>query len=838
MYSFVILLISEWYFISDFLLIGAILYFAMAGLANISSMYEISLNSFLEVYHKALKSAKRDVVLENRLKHLSSSITDLLYDYTCTGIFERHKLTFSLQLSIMIMESKGSLSRPQLNFFLKGDTALEAPSSPNPFSWVSSSGWKDLICLSTLGPTSFADIIDVVEKHEAVFKAWYDTEAPETIALPLGYDDTLTSLEKLLLFRCFRPDRVYNAVKLFVMKEMGAKYVQPPVLDFERIFRQSSPTSPVVFILSPGADPQSDIQSLGDQTGFTGNKFKFLALGQGQGPLAEQMLEAGARRGNWVLLQNCHLLLSWLGQLEHFLEVTKAPNPDFRLWLTTDPTDKFPLGILQRSFKVVTEPPDGLKQNMRSMYSKIDTAMIEACPHRAFRPLVYTLCFLHAVVLERRKYGKLGWNVNYDFNESDFNISRRLLDLYLTKAHESGDDTLPWGSLKYLIGDAMYGGRVSDDFDRRVLTTYMQEYMGDFLFDDCQHFCFSTYGFEYELPEWGPLDNYTKMVETLPLTNSPAVFGLHPNAEIDYFTSATKSMWHNLIALQPRAGGSGAGLSRENHIANIARDIGSKLPEQVDLVIVRKSFHGVPTPTQVVLLQELERWNTLVKRMKSSLLSLQKALTGEVGMSDALDSLGESLFNGFLPKMWGSLAPDTQKALGAWMLHFTKRLEQYGGWVNGVEPAVIWLAGLHIPESYLTALVQTTCRARNWPLDKSTLFTTVTKFTSPHQVESKLESGCYIAGLYLEGASWDLEKVCLVRQEPKVLVTLLPVLQIIPIEMAKVKLHNTLRTPVYVTQGRRNAMGVGLVFEADLATTGHPSHWVLQGVALSLNSDT
>ena len=69
----------------------------------------------------------------------------------------------------------------------------------------------------------------------------------------------------------------------------------------------------------------------------------------------------------------------------------------------------------------------------------------------------------------------------------------------------------------------------------------------------------------------------------------------------------------------------------------------------------------------------------------------------------------------------------------------------------------------------------------------------------------------------------------------KELVTELPVLQIIPVEATRLKLQNTFRAPVYVTQSRRNAMGVGLVFEADLATRDHSSHWVLQGVALTLN---
>merc|ERR1711988_967655 len=134
------------------------------------------------------------------------------------------------------------------------------------------------------------------------------------------------------------------------------------------------------------------------------------------------------------------------------LEQMKTPHQDFRLWMTTEPSDRFPLGILQRALKVVTEPPDGLKQNMRASYSKIDQALIDECPHESFPPLLYVLCFLHAVVLERRKYGKIGWNVAYDFNESDFMISRRLIGLHLKKAVEDQDESLPWDSLKYLIG--------------------------------------------------------------------------------------------------------------------------------------------------------------------------------------------------------------------------------------------------------------------------------------------------------------------------------------------------------------------------------------------------
>lgn len=139
------------------------------------------------------------------------------------------------------------------------------------------------------------------------------------------------------------------------------------------------------------------------------------------------------------------------------------------------------------------------------MISKLSDEQLNDCPHYAFKPLVYVVTFFHAIVLDRRKYGKIGWNVNYDFNESDFKISFKLLGMYLRKAYDNQDKVIPWASLKSLIGDAMYGGRVTDDNDRRVLLTYLDEYMGDFLFDANTPFMFAkgngdvNYGMPEEL---------------------------------------------------------------------------------------------------------------------------------------------------------------------------------------------------------------------------------------------------------------------------------------------------------------------------------------------------
>lgn len=106
------------------------------------------------------------------------------------------------------------------------------------------------------------------------------------------------------------------------------------------------------------------------------------------------------------------------------------------------------------------------------------------------------------------------------------------------------------------------------------------------------------------------------------------MFGLHANADISYYTASTKAMWSNLIDLQPRVGAAAGGTSREAVVAGIARDIAAKIPEQFDVLLLTKGL-GVPTPTQMVLLQELVRWNGVLDTMSSSLKELQRALSGE-----------------------------------------------------------------------------------------------------------------------------------------------------------------------------------------------------------------
>lgn len=192
------------------------------------------------------------------------------------------------------------------------------------------------------------------------------------------------------------------------------------------------------------------------------------------------MIEEGVKQGHWIVLQNCHVAESWMGDLERICmdpALNEGINSNYRLWCTSYPSKVFPVSVLQNSVKMTNEPPKGLKMNMLRSFNS-DPLVNDKFFSNAFVGNVakfwlrgvFSLVFFHAVLQERRDYGALGWNIPYEFNESDLRISLMQLKMFL-KQYES----IPFEGHKYLTGECNYGGRVTDDKDRRLLLSLLDE---------------------------------------------------------------------------------------------------------------------------------------------------------------------------------------------------------------------------------------------------------------------------------------------------------------------------------------------------------------------------
>lgn len=297
----------------------------------------------------------------------------------------------------------------------------------------------------------------------------------------------------MLFVRSLRPDRMSFCLSNFIINQLGPKFIEPPVLDVKTVLDESIAKTPLVFILSPGVDPTTSLIQLATASKMN-DRFDSLSLGQGQAAVATKydklasipphsilfksitrLIQRGAKDGRWVFLANCHLSLSWMPRLDKIVDTlqTSKIHPNFRLWLSSSPHPDFPISILQASIKMTTEPPKGLKANLKRLYQLITDEQFGICQSKEkYKKLLFSLCFFHAILLERKKFLQLGWNVIYSFNDSDFEVSENLLTIYL----DEYQTTTPWDALKYLIADVNYGGHVTDDWDRRLLATYINQY--------------------------------------------------------------------------------------------------------------------------------------------------------------------------------------------------------------------------------------------------------------------------------------------------------------------------------------------------------------------------
>jgi dynein heavy chain len=150
------------------------------------------------------------------------------------------------------------------------------------------------------------------------------------------------------------------------------------------------------------------------------------------------------------------------------------------------------------------------------------------------------------------------------------------------------------------------------------------------------------------------------------LNPNPEVHGLHDNAEITNNQSMTLAILTSIISIQPKSSSAG-GKSRDQIIVEISQDLAAKTPAPFDLEMVSQKFPTEYTESMnTVLFQEVIRYNKLLVVMAEMLINVQKAVKGEVVMSEELDKMSTSLFNNQVPLKWAGVGFLSLKPLASW----------------------------------------------------------------------------------------------------------------------------------------------------------------------------
>ena len=801
---------------------GSLIYFLIDQLNVIDHMYQYSLAAFNFIFSKALDKAAEaaEGQIGERVKNLLDSCTFTTFSYVTRGLFERHRLIFSLQLVLRILMQAGELTPDQVDLLVKAPPTIQAE---NPVeAWLPDSAWAAVMGLSQL--EAFASLPADMEGGAKRWQEWVEFEQPESEALPQEWK-RLSAFERLLVVRALRPDRMTLASTIYVKDSLGAKYVDSIPFDLSTSFEDSAPAVPIFFLLSPGVDPVKAVRTLGASLGMTEDNKTFItvSLGQGQEPVAEKALDLMHGQGGWVMLQNIELVARWLPKLEKKLEeLTEGAHPDFRVFLSALPQKVVPVPILQSSIKLTNEPPSGLKANMLRAYLSFNESIWEASTKQAeLKAIIFSLCFFHSVVSERRKFGPIGWNNTYPFNNGDLSVCIAVANNYLDNSSK-----VPWDDLRYIFGEIMYGGHITDNKDRRLCSEYLNAFVREELLESLQFFP------KFEAPQSLSHAEYMAYVEEHLATETPTAYGLHPNSEINFMTRQADDLFAAVNELQPRSGAGGGGMTLQERVKRVLDDLLERLPELFSMFEIEERVAAERSPYTSVFQQECERMNILLFEMRRSLVELDMGLKGDLSVTEAMESLMRSLYDDRVPESWASRAWPSLRPLGSWLLDMTARQQQLADWTAELAtPKVTWISGLFNPQAFLTAVMQVTARKNEWALDSLATVVDVTKKMTPEEVEGATRDGAYIHGLYVEGARWDVGAGGLEDAVMKQLYPPMPVVLVKAATQDKMDARDIYPCPVYKTQQR----GPTFVFTAGLRTKAGASKWVLAGVALILD---
>ena len=494
----------------------------------------------------------------------------------------------------------------------------------------------------------------------------------------MGYQSSLDVFRKLLLVRSWCPDRTMAQARKYIYDSLGADFLEASVLDLEIIYDESEAGVPLICLLSTGSDPSSQIESMAKSRG---QECKSMALGQGQEENARKMLNEGIANGNWLMLQNCHLSLNFCDEIMQTMMDAGNINQGFRLWITTEVNKKFPIGLLQMSLKFTNEPPEGIRASMKRTYTDITQDTLDYSNHPAWSTMLYSVAFLHTIVQERRKYGPIGWNIPYEFNRADFTASSQFVMNHL-------DDLDPkrgisWQTIQFMLGEVQYGGRVTDDYDKRLLNTFTSVWFNETIL--VQGFKFHD---GYTLPDCKTIEEYNEFINNLPTQDIPEVFGLHGNADISYQINTAKGILDQILHVQPKEScGAKPGETREAVVSKIASDMVSKLPREYTPNEVKEAIIklGGLQPMNIFLRQEIDRIQKILSLVKQTLKNLLMAIEGTVVMNDDLKEIMDNMYDARVPALWEKLSWQSS-TLGFWFTELLERDAQFKKWCFSGRP--------------------------------------------------------------------------------------------------------------------------------------------------------
>ncbi|CAG5115632.1 unnamed protein product, partial [Candidula unifasciata] len=614
---------------------GSCLFFVISDLAKINNMYRFSLASFLRLFQRALQAKHDGSGTELRIKTLNSKLLMLVYQYVCRSLFKADRMMFAMHLvhgyrPEIFEENEWEAFTGMLVADVKGDGA-KTP------AWVD----QERQSAFTAFKANFPRLCQSLDLEDSGLWSNFSRSSQCELEFPSSIEKRISLFQQVLVVQTFRPDRLLSAMSVFACRALGMKELSPPSVTLKKLHLESIPTEPILVIISAGADPSQELQEMAAEVVGI-ERYHQVAMGQGQADVALKLLRECSKNGDWLCLKNLHLVTTWLPVLEKEINIM-TPHNDFRLWLTSEVHPKFPTILLQSSLKVTYESPPGIKRNLMRTYESWTPEYVARGGDVSRSQALFALAWFHAVVQERRMYIPQGWTKFYEFSTSDLRAGADIID----RLCKAGQDSIRWKFIHGLFEFAIYGGRVDNPFDMRVMVSYLQQFFSASVIS--QQGKNKRLG-PCKLPVSTNIRDYMDVIEGLPEFDKPSYFGLPENIERSTQRITSMQVVTQLRVLQ-RLDSKAVKFDKEVWATELGPilSLWKKLNQGHNLIQSKvsppseKDSHNSPVLTFILL----ERYNSvkLVQSVHASLAALSKVIRGTQLLTTDVQNLAAALLN-------------------------------------------------------------------------------------------------------------------------------------------------------------------------------------------------
>jgi len=255
----------------------------------------------------------------------------------------------------------------------------------------------------------------------------------------------------------------------------------------------------------------------------------------------------------------------------------------------------------------------------------------------------------------------------------------------------------------------------------------------------------------------------------------------------------------------------------EEKFSEISQDMATRCPDLCDIGYVIRTYPVLYEQClNVVLHMELGKFNRLLNKVKSSCINLGKAVKGLVVFSPELEEVGKGCLENKTPAPWIGVSYPSLKPLSSYFDDFLQRWKFMQNWVKTDRPYVFWFSVYFFQQAFLTGVLQNFARSNSIPIDRITwCYEVMKRDFVPEEHPTK---GAYINGLFMAGARWDDDEMCVEDSYPKVLWDEMSPIWIKPtkIEEDSTDPDMVYQCPIYKTSDRKGV----------LSTSGHSSNFI------------